>query len=74
MKNNLFVIDTNIFISAFLFRNSTPRKAFERAVKKGLVCSSLKTYTEFYEVLLQSKFDKYISPDEKLSALKKFKE
>ncbi len=74
MKNNLFVIDTNKLISAFLFRNSTPRKAFERAVKKGHVCSSFKTYAEFNEVLLRSKFVKYISPEEKLSVLKKFKE
>ena len=74
MKNSLFVIDTNTLISAFLFKYSNPRKAFERAVKKGHVCSSFKTYTEFNEVLLRSKFDKYISPEEKLSALKKFKE
>ena len=74
MKNDLFVFDSNILISAFLFRYSTPRKAFERAVKKGQVCSSLKTYAEFNDVLLRSKFDKYISPEEKLSALKKFKE
>ena len=74
MKNSLFVIDTNTLINAFLFRYSTPRKAFKRAVKIGQVCSSFKTYAEFNEVLLRSKFDKYISPDEKLSALKKFKE
>ncbi|MEO6813804.1 MAG: putative toxin-antitoxin system toxin component, PIN family [Ginsengibacter sp.] len=74
MKNNLFVIDTNTLISAFLFKYSTPRKAFEKAVKKGRVCSSFKTYDEFSEVLLRSKFDKYISPEEKLLALKQFKE
>lgn len=74
MKNSLFVIDTNTLISAFLFRNSNPRKAFETVVKKGKVCSSDKTYNEFSEVLLRSKFDRYISAEEKLSALKYFKE
>ena len=74
MKNNLFVIDTNTLISAFIFKNSNSRKAFEKATKDGKVCSSLKTYNEFNEVLLRPKFDKYISPEEKLLALKQFKE
>jgi len=74
MKNNLFVIDTNTLISAFLFRYSNPRKAFEKAIKKGKVSASLKTFEEFNEVLLRSKFDKYISREEKLLALKYFRE
>ena len=74
MRNNLFVIDTNTLISAFLFRYSTPRKAFEQAVKQGNICSSFKIYEEFSEVLLRSKFDKYVSLEEKLLALKQFKE
>lgn len=74
MRNNLFVIDTNTLISAFLFKYSNPRKVFETAVIKGKVCSSFKTYNEFSEVLLRSKFDKYISAEEKLLALKQFKE
>lgn len=74
MKSNLFVIDTNTLISAFVFKYSVPRKAFERAVKKGKVCSSFNRYDEISEVLLRPKFDKYISPEEKLIALKQFKE
>ncbi len=74
MKNDLFVIDTNTLVSAFIFRYSNPRKAFEMAIKKGKVCSSLKTYNEFSEVLLRPKFDKYISSKEKLLALNQFKE
>jgi len=74
MKNNFFVIDTNTLVSGFLFRYSNPRKAFEKAIKKGIVSASLKTYAEFSEVLLRSKFDKYISPEEKLLALKYFRE
>lgn len=74
MKNNLFVIDTNTLISAFLFRYSSPRQALEKADTKGKICSSSNTFNEFSEVFLRSKFDKYISPEEKLLALNKFKE
>ncbi len=74
MKNDKFVIDSNTLISAFLFKYSNPRKAFEKAVKKGKVSASFKTYDEFSDVLLRSKFDKYISLEEKLSALKNFRE
>ena len=74
MRNNLFVIDTNTLISAFIFRYSSPRKAFEMAIRNGKVFVSLETYNEFSEVLLRPKFDKYISLEEKLLALKQFKE
>ncbi|MEO6844130.1 MAG: putative toxin-antitoxin system toxin component, PIN family [Ginsengibacter sp.] len=74
MKNNLFVIDTNTLVSSFLFRKSNPRRSFETVIKNGKVCSSDKTYNELSEVLLRSKFDKYISSEEKLLALKQFKE
>jgi len=74
MRNNFFVIDTNTLVSAFIFRYSIPRKAFERAVRKGNVFASLETYNEFIDVLLRPKFDKYISSEEKLLALKEFKE
>lgn len=73
MKNNFFVIDTNTLVSAFIFRYSIPRKAFERAVRKGNVFASLETYNEFTE-LLRPKFDKHISSEEKLLALKEFRE
>ena len=74
MRSNLFVIDTNTLVSAFFFRNSEPRMAFERAVKKGNIFASLTTYNEFSEVFLRSKFDKYLSVEERLLALSEFKE
>ena len=74
MKISLFLIDTNTLISAFLFNYSIPRKAFELAVKKGKICISIETYNEFSEVLLRPKFDKYISVEERMLALKKLKE
>ncbi len=74
MKNSLFVIDTNTLISAFLFKYSNPRKAFDRASETGKVSASLETYNEFREVLLRPKFEKYISTEKKLLVLKEFKE
>jgi putative PIN family toxin of toxin-antitoxin system len=74
MKNNLVVINANTLISAFLFKYSNPRKAFEKAIKKAKVSASLNTYDEFSEVLLRPKFDKYISAEAKLLALKYFRE
>lgn len=74
MKNNVFIIDTNTLISAFLFRYSNPRKAFDKATQTGMILASLETYNEFNEVLLRPKFDKYISPENKLLVLKEFKE
>jgi len=74
MKNNFFVIDANTVISAFVFKLSKPREALEKAIKTGQVATSLETYEELSEVLLRSKFDKYISLEERLLALKQFKE
>lgn len=74
MKDNLFVIDTNTLISAFLFKYSTTRKAFDRVTETGKISASLETYNEFSEVLLRPKFNKYISKERKLLVLKEFKE
>lgn len=73
MKNDLFVIDTNTLISAFLFKESNPRKAFDKATETGKISGSPETYREFSEVLLCPKFDKYISEERKLLVLNKFK-
>ncbi len=74
MKNNLFIIDTNTLISAFLFKTSNPRKEFDKAIEKGKISVSSETYNEFSEVLLRPKFTKYISTEKKLLVLKEFKE
>jgi putative PIN family toxin of toxin-antitoxin system len=73
MKNNLFVIDTNTLISAFLFKESNPRKAFDKATETGKISASPDTFREFAEVLLRPKFDKYISAERRLLVLYEFK-
>jgi putative PIN family toxin of toxin-antitoxin system len=73
MTNNLFVIDTNILISASLFINSAPRKAVTKANEIGKISASIETYSEFFEVFLRPKFDKYISIETRLGILIDFK-
>ncbi len=73
MKNNVFVLDTNTLISSSLFRNSIPRKAERKANQTGKIVASITTYNEFVEVLLRSKFDKYISIETRLAILSEFK-
>ncbi len=74
MKNNFFIIDTNTLISAFVFKYSNTRKAFDKATETGKLSASFETYNELREVLLRPKFDKYISTEKKLLVLDEFKE
>lgn len=60
----VFVFDTNSLISAHLLPSSTVRKAFD-----GILVHSKETFSEFLEVFTRPKFDKYISLDERMSAI-----
>jgi len=71
---DLFVFDTNTLISAFLFPESTPRKAMDRATDSGKLILSAKTYSEFKDVILRPKFDRYLIPSRKQEAFKEIKE
>ena len=74
MKNNLFVIDTNTLTSSSLFANSVPRKAVSKVNETGKISASIDTYSEFFEVFLRPKFDKYISIETRLGILIDFKQ
>lgn len=64
--NNLFVLDTNVLVSAVLIQGSVSQKALEKAVESGKILQSLDTLNELKEVLERKKFDKYISREERL--------
>jgi uncharacterized protein len=64
-----FVFDTNILISALLFKDSIPRKAFDRALEKGKILISLDAVVELNEVLGREKFNKYVSEEERVEFL-----
>lgn len=55
------VFDTNVLVSAALFQQSIPRRAFDRAIAIGQVIVSTTTFAELREVLNRPRFDKYVS-------------
>jgi len=59
------VIDTNVLIGAFLFRNSKSRKAYDLSLERGKVLLSFPTFDELTDVLYREKFDKYITDEER---------
>jgi len=60
-----FVIDTNVLISALLFKSSVPFEAICLANKQGVILYSEATLRELKKVLSRRKFDKYISEEER---------
>jgi hypothetical protein len=65
MIKRFFVIDVNVFISAFLFTNSKPREALDKAQDLGFVLLSNSIFLELLEVINRSKFNRYLSPERK---------
>jgi len=61
--NNIFVCDTNVFISSLLAKNSTPAKVVEFIERNGFFAFSQDTFSELGEVLQRKKFDKITSPE-----------
>jgi uncharacterized protein len=58
-----WVFDTNV--SALLFENSIPGRAFLHAIGSGTILQSRETLQELQEVLSREKFDKYVTPEER---------
>jgi putative PIN family toxin of toxin-antitoxin system len=70
--DNLFIVDTNTLISAFISPNSTAQKALNKAIQTGYVVQSRSIAEEFAEVFIRPKFDKYLPLDERIEAIDKF--
>jgi putative PIN family toxin of toxin-antitoxin system len=64
-----FVIDTNVIISALLFRSSVARQSFDKALNNGYILQSFETIGELDNVLRREKFNKYITETERLQFL-----
>jgi putative PIN family toxin of toxin-antitoxin system len=60
-----YVLDTNIFVSALLFKNSQPRQALDKARNQGNILMSEAIWKEILEVLARPKFDKYVTAIER---------
>jgi len=60
-----YVLDTNIFVSALLFKNSQPRRALDKARHQGTILMSESIWQEITEVLTRPKFERYVSSIER---------
>ncbi|MFM7577712.1 MAG: putative toxin-antitoxin system toxin component, PIN family, partial [Microcystaceae cyanobacterium] len=62
MKAKRFVLDSNIVLSAALFKQSIPRQALDKAFQEGQVVMSAAAIAELRDLFGRSKkFDKYLS-------------
>lgn len=59
-----FVFDTNVLISASLLSGSTPRRAFDLALKQGKLLLSFPVLAELCEVLSRERFRRYIDEED----------
>lgn len=67
MKNKAcFVFDTNALISVALLPKSVNKLALQKAELLGDIVFSKETLSELKEVLVRTKFDRYISLAERL--------
>lgn len=64
-RNVRCVFDTNTLISALLFKNSVPGRAFYLVLDQGKILVSTETLEELVEVINRPKFDKYLTDEER---------
>jgi len=64
-KNNRFVLDNNILVSALLIKNSPPFRIIRKIEEQGIILYSEPTLLELNRVLSRKKFDKYFTLEEK---------
>ncbi|MEA5541251.1 putative toxin-antitoxin system toxin component, PIN family [Limnoraphis robusta Tam1] len=72
MKDNLFVFDVNIIISAVLIPQSKPDLAIRKAQDSGNILMSPEVWAELEQVLARPKFDRYISSEDRSKFLQDF--
>jgi putative PIN family toxin of toxin-antitoxin system len=61
-----FIFDTNVIVSALLFKQSVARQAFDKARAAGDILLSVSTLEELSSVLQRENFNKYLSEAERL--------
>jgi len=58
------VFDTNVLVSALLIPDSTPRRALDRALRRGEVLLSFALLAELSEVLSRKQFRRYVDEED----------
>jgi len=66
VKTKRFIFDTNSLISALIIPSSVSRLALKNADETGQLIFSKETLAELHEVLIRSKFDKYVSLEDRI--------
>jgi uncharacterized protein len=61
MSEIKFVLDSNVLVSAALFKGSIARQAFNKATADGQILMSEPVLAELQDVLSRPSFDKYLS-------------
>ena len=61
MSDVRLVLDSNVLVSAALFKNSIGRRAFNKAIMNGQVLMSEAVLAELQDVLDRPRFDRYLS-------------
>jgi len=69
MNHNRVVIDTNVFISALLNPQGTPREVINIAISQFVILQSEATYQELESRISKKKFDKYLEENNRLKFL-----
>jgi uncharacterized protein len=59
------VVDTNVIVSASVLLLSVPRQAVEKVLRNSILLFSDFTMDELKDVLFRSKFDRYVSREER---------
>jgi putative PIN family toxin of toxin-antitoxin system len=70
IPSHRFVVDTNVLVSQLLFPHSLPGKAFQKALSLGVLLVSEDILHELIDVLGRSKFDPYITIEERKSFIR----
>jgi len=68
-----FVFDTNSLISAYILAGSKNRQAYNTAFNTGILVYSKATFDEFMDVFARSKFEKYLTLEQRFAAIKEFR-
>ena len=63
--NARYVFDTNVLVSALIFEDSKPGRAFRLALQNGQILLSLTTLEEIDEVMSREKFERYVTAEER---------
>jgi len=61
MSKSRIVLDSNVILSAALFKQSSPRQALDKAAVSGQVLMSNEIIGELQDIFNRPKFDKYSS-------------